>query len=111
MKLTKEQFEALQPYEQHFETAVNARWSRFPGSSALDLMNSIRTKVTGMEKRLNKSCSTCILGLLREMGTIYFADKEEMTAKVEPVKIEDPAPAPAPVEKKRRRRKKDADAD
>lgn len=78
MKLTQEQFNALSPYERHFETAVNHRWTRFPGGAALDLIHDILHQVTGQNLPLNKCCSHCILELVTDMGRIFLADKEEM---------------------------------
>ena len=77
MRLTKEQFDALAPYEKHFDSAVNHRWTRFPGGAALDLIHDILHQVTGLNLPLNKCCSNCILELRTEMGKIVLADREE----------------------------------
>ena len=77
MKLTKEQFDALAPYEKHFDSAVNHRWTRFPGGAALDLIHDTLKQVTGLNLPLNKCCSHCILELMTEMGKIFLADMEE----------------------------------
>lgn len=77
MRLTDEQFNALLPYEKHFETAVKAKWARHPGISALDLIQDIYTKVTGDKTKLNKGCNRCVLNLLTDMGNIFLADLEE----------------------------------
>ena len=77
MKLTKKQFDALAPYEKHFDSAVNHRWTRFPGGAALDLIHDILRQVTGLNLPLNKCCSHCILELMTEMGKIFLADREE----------------------------------
>ena len=77
MKLTKEQFDALAPYEKHFDSAVNHRWTRFPGGAALDLIHDTLKQVTGLNLPLNKCCSHCILELMTEMGRIFLADLEE----------------------------------
>lgn len=77
MKLTKKQFDALAPYEKHFDSAVNHRWTRFPGGAALDLIHDILHQVTGLNLPLNKCCSHCILELMTEMGKIFLADREE----------------------------------
>ena len=77
MKLTKEQFDALAPYEKHFDSAVNHRWTRFPGGAALDLIHDTLKQVTGLNLPLNKRCSHCILELMTEMGKIFLADREE----------------------------------
>ena len=77
MKLTKEQFDALAPYEKHFDSAVNHMWTRFPGGAALDLIHDTLKQVTGLNLPLNKCCSHCILELMTEMGKIFLADREE----------------------------------
>ena len=76
MRLTKEQFDALAPYEKHFDSAVNHRWTRFPGGAALDLIHDTLKQVTGLNLPLNKCCSHCILELMTEMGKIFLADRE-----------------------------------
>lgn len=96
MRLTDEQFNALLPYEKHFETAVKAKWARHPGLSALDLIQDIYTKVTGDPTKLNKGCNRCVLNLLTDMGNIFLADREERRKEVavkeslttEPIKTE-----------------------
>ena len=75
--MTKEQFDALAPYEKHFDSAVNHRWTRFPGGAALDLIHDTLKQVTGLNLPLNKCCSHCILELMTEMGKIFLADREE----------------------------------
>ena len=76
MRLTKEQFDALAPYEKHFDSAVNHRWTRFPGGAVLDLIHDTLKQVTGLNLPLNKCCSHCILELMTEMGKIFLADRE-----------------------------------
>lgn len=78
MKLTKEQFDALAPYEKHFDSAVNHRWTRFPGGAALDLIHDTLHQVSGLNLPLNKCCSHCILELMTEMGRIFLADRDEI---------------------------------
>lgn len=77
MRLTEEQFNALAPYQSHFETMIRAKWARHPGSAALDLIHEIYCKVTGSTMKLNKGCSHCIMTLLNDMGRIFLADLEE----------------------------------
>lgn len=81
MKLTTNQYEALAPYEAYFKTAVNSNWARHPGQTALEAIHSVYTQVTKEPRRLNGSCQSCILNLLKDMGTIYLADKEEIINK------------------------------
>lgn len=82
MKLTQQQFDALTPYEENFRTMVRSKWSRNPGSAALDLIHAIYVQVTGNTQRLNKGCQHCIMRLLTDMGRIYLADLEERNMAV-----------------------------
>lgn len=98
MTLTKEQLEALAPYEPYFETAIRSRWSRYPGTEAMRLIHRIYTDATGAKVRLNTVCGACRLRLLRDTGKLYFADKAEAeAAKVkETLSSEAPAETAAP---------------
>lgn len=93
MRLTETEFKSLEPYQEHFKTAIKAQWARHPGTSALDLMQTILSRVTGVKQNINMGCSHCIMRLLKELGTIYFADQQERqnveisTQDVEPVKV------------------------
>ena len=78
MKLNKQQYDALAPYEKHFDSAVNHRWTRFPGGAALDMIHDILLQVTGLNLPVNKCCSHCILELMTEIGRIFLADSDEM---------------------------------
>lgn len=77
MKFTDEQFQVLSQYEDRFHTAVYADWARNPGSIILRTIHEIWKKVTGVEEQMRFSCAHCILRLLKEVGTAYFADKAE----------------------------------
>lgn len=78
MTFTKEQLKTLSAWEEHFRTAVNSRWSRNPGRSALRVIWETYTKVTGDRRRFNDNCSNCILSLLQDCGKVYFQDLEEL---------------------------------
>ena len=78
MTFTTEQFKALEPYEQHFSTAIRSRYARYPGSNGVHLIHQIYTDATKQSIRLNASCSSCIFRLLVDCGTIYFKDKQEL---------------------------------
>lgn len=77
MKLTQEQFERLVPYEKYFRTAINSKYASYPGISALETINRTYNEVTGIVRKLQASCGSCILNLLTDMGKIYFAHKQE----------------------------------
>lgn len=75
MKLTDEQYRALEPYEQNMRTALHQGYARNPGSRAIDMMQGIYNAVAKVKIRPNKGCNTCILNLLKDCGRLYFADK------------------------------------
>lgn len=76
MELSKEQLDALAPYESYMMTAVKSNWSRYPGRVALQEMHRILEEVTGSKRPLNVNCQSCVLNLLRDCGTIYFKARE-----------------------------------
>ena len=81
MRLTDEQYEMLSAYETQLRTAVRSRWARFPGTSAMVKIHKIHNEVFKRKTVLNSSCSSCVLRLLTEIGTVYFADKAEREQK------------------------------
>ena len=89
MELSKEQLDALAPYESYMMTAVKSNWSRYPGRDALQEMHRILEEVTGKARPLNVNCQSCVLNLLRDCGTIYFKAKES-----KPVELIDKETAP-----------------
>ena len=89
MELSKEQLDALAPYESYMMTAVKSNWSRYPGRDALQEMHRILEQVTGRKRPLNVNCQSCVLNLLRDCGTIYFKAKES-----KPVELVDKDAAP-----------------
>lgn len=82
MELSKEQLDALAPYESYMMTAVKSNWSRYPGRDALQEMHRILEEVTGRTRPLNVNCQSCVLNLLRDCGTIYFKAKSAKEVKL-----------------------------
>ena len=103
MKLSKQQYDALAPFEKHFDSAVNHRRTRFPGGAALDMIHDILLQVTGLNLPVNKCCSHCILELMTEMGRIFLADRDEMKRTEVAIK-ESLIPDPVKVEVKTKRK-------
>jgi hypothetical protein len=83
MTFTAEQLKALEPYEQHFNTAIRSRYARYPGQNGVRFIHQIYSSVVKNATRLNASCSSCIFRLLTEAGTLYFKDKEELERQTE----------------------------
>lgn len=82
MILTDEQMTALAVYEPYFKTAVNGNWARHPGQAALQVIHGVYTGATGDRRRLNASCQSCILHLIKDCGELYYKElAERSTAK------------------------------
>lgn len=78
MTFTAEQLKALEPYEQHFTTAIRSRYARYPGVNGVRIIHGIYAAAVKTAPALHSSCSSCIFRLLTEVGTLYFKDKEEL---------------------------------
>ena len=75
-RLTPEELASLAPFEKNMETAIASDWTRGIGSRGVMLMAAIRDDVSGRHQRVNGSCPSCVLSLVREVGRWYFADRE-----------------------------------
>lgn len=78
MVFTNEQLKALEPYEQHFTTAIRSKYARYPGVNGVRIIHGIYATAVKTAPALNASCSSCIFRLLTDVGTLYFKDKEEL---------------------------------
>lgn len=83
MTFNTEQLKALEPFEQHFTTAIRSKYARYPGQNGVQTIHSIYSQVAKNVPHLNTSCSSCIFRLLVDCGTLYFKDKEELEQMAE----------------------------
>ena len=85
--MTDEQFNALAPFEDHYKTAIEVNYTRYPGAAAIDTMFNVYRAVTNSRININRACGTCILHLVQDVGKLYFKEKsrrEELKAEPEP---------------------------
>ena len=111
--MTEEQFDTLAQYEPNFESALKANYSRYPGREGVDTMFRIYREITNTRMNLNRTCSVCILNLVKNLGRLYFAEKtrrEEEARRLEEerLKKEEPKAEPKPDKAKKPSRKKTA---
>ena len=109
--MTEEQFDTLAQYEPNFESALKANYSRYPGREGVDTMFRIYREITNTRMNLNRTCSVCILNLVKNLGRLYFAEKtrrEEEARRLEEerLKKEEPKAEPKPDKAKKTSRKK-----
>lgn len=106
-QFSKEQLEALAPYEDRFFTATVAKYYRNTSSKSLDVIKAVYDEVADKPYGANWSCSHCVLMFLQTVGKKYFEDKKAYEAKAaEFVKVLDEVmdevpnePEPKPVKK------------
>lgn len=87
-KLTKEQYEALKPFEKNLTNAAKNNFVHMLGSD-FEKVAEIYAGVFG--ERLTKSqmgCNTCRLNALRKLGGLYINYGKEHTKKTRPKKLE-----------------------
>lgn len=77
MQLTDNEMNIMKRLEDRFRTAVFGDYARNVISSDLDSLLSIYRKVFGSEYRLNKTCSSCQLAFLKQIGRWWLSYKEE----------------------------------
>lgn len=93
-RLNAAQVAALAPYERNFSQAIEAAWCSYPGQSAIDTMKGIWEDLTGHAYPYKAGCPNCLLNLVRDMGTLYFAAVEaETPAKADNLPAEAKTPA------------------
>ena len=77
---TRAQVESLAQYEPIFGHAVRAAWCEYPGLEGLERMQAAWKETTGRDYPYRPGCSTCMMNLVRDCGTLYFAAKEAYSA-------------------------------
>lgn len=80
---TEEQMKELSVWEPNMRTAVRSNWARGIGSTAARRMNEIYNAATGAKGTVNASCAGCMLNLLRDVGRLYFAQKDAKESEKE----------------------------
>lgn len=75
--------ETLSAFEDRFRSSIYFDYYRNLSAGNLDKIASVYDEATGKRSNRNWSCGTCIMNYLREVGKIYFKDKEEYEKKAE----------------------------
>lgn len=75
VKLNDAQLEALAPYEKYFGTAIRSGYAQHPGTAAIETMRTVWAELTGQRYPMNLGCTRCLMNLLKDIGTLYFAAK------------------------------------
>lgn len=87
-RLTADQVHALEGYERFFRQATEAAWCSYPGQAGINLMLDVWTSLTGSAYPYKPGCPNCLMNLVRDMGTIYFSQKDSVLAAETPAKAD-----------------------
>ena len=91
MTFDNDTFAYLSQFEDNFRTAINSSWARHPGFNTLPRLAEIYNAATGENRHPNAGCQHCVLAFLKDLGKLYFAEKEARANAVQ----EEPKKKPA----------------
>lgn len=97
-QFTREQIQRLQPFEQHFRTAVYSGYIRGAGEIDKTTMVQAMEEATGARYGdiLLETCGTCIMNFVREVGALYYQSIAALEAETAAKAAAEPQTAPAP---------------
>lgn len=76
IRLTKEQLEALAPFEEHLRTAYKSGWARNITTGKFRSLKAVYDNITGKINNVNGGCGFCVLDMLRTLGQLYFYTRD-----------------------------------
>lgn len=79
--MTKEQYEKLLPYEQHFFTAVNGDYARNVTLHGFEVMNEVYKELFGKDSGMVTGCNRCRLHGLKDLAKEFYKCKKALEAK------------------------------
>lgn len=79
-KLTKKQYDALKPFEQHLTRGYYGHYTYALRRTEFEKLSEIYRSL-GYEKKLDYSCGTCLVQLASTLGELYFAKKKELESE------------------------------
>lgn len=71
-QLTPAQLEKLAPIAANMAQAIVVGSLRYPGQSAVETLRKTWAELTGNNYPWREGCADCIIGLLRDLGGVYF---------------------------------------
>lgn len=76
--LNKKQIKRLEPYEEHFETIIKAKYKRATSSRVNDIVADVYEEATGEILKRNWSCAHCIYDVFEKCGKLYYKSLEQI---------------------------------
>ena len=75
-KLTQEEFEFLEKYEDRLTSATTSNYTRAVPTGVVHRMREIYSRLIGKWYSMNEGCGSCILTLLKKLYTPYYEYKQ-----------------------------------
>lgn len=75
-KLTQEEFEFLENYEDRLNSATTANYTRAIPSGVVHQMREIYSRLIGKYYSMSESCGRCILTLCKKLYAPYYEYKQ-----------------------------------
>lgn len=104
MKLTLEDYNLIAEYEADFSHAANEGYFRIVNRNLLKNYAEIYKRTFNRDSKILNGCSRCILQDIKQLATIYFQDKKELTKAINEI-VEQPVEE-KPVEETPKKTKK-----
>lgn len=82
-----EHLNALAIFEPNFKTAIESGFTMNISERNRKVLRAIYTEINRLPRPANMRCSGCIVNILKELGQLYYREKEK-TAKREAKKAE-----------------------
>lgn len=81
--ITKEQYERMLPYEQHFFTAVHGDYARNVTMEGFIVLDELYKEIFKRESNMKSGCNRCRLQGLKDLGKLFYEFKDAAQADVE----------------------------
>lgn len=75
-QLTKGQMAVLATYEDNLRTAVSANYVRAMRKTDVAILEDMHNDYTGGSRHFNANCQACVLELCKDLGRLYFAQRD-----------------------------------
>lgn len=82
-------FDKLVKYEKFFETAVRYNYIRNIIVRERKELHAVHLELVGTAKKFNVSCGSCFLGIMKDLGKLYFEFKDAVNTDPSPAALDD----------------------
>lgn len=87
--MTQEQYDRLTEHKDLLYTATQRNYVMFGSLERKKTLSALYAEVFNKKSKMMNGCSTCALREMKELGTLYFSEKEVRDRKVLEPKVEE----------------------